>query len=92
MHQDCVAVVLECRATHTGTDNPLRCIPSRGAEASLASADAELRHYVWVAPEEVVGEADEAYGEGGECEGCEGCEVQPKWYASAQTDAGGIQA
>ena len=78
-------MVLECRATHTGTGNPLRRIPSRKAEVSLASADAELRHYVSVAPEWVVGEADEGYG------GCGECEVQPRWYALAQADVDDIR-
>lgn len=75
-------LVLECRATHTGTDNPLRCIPSRKAGVSSASADVEPRHYVSVAPEGV-GEAYGAYGE------CAECEVQPRWYALALAGAGG---
>ena len=83
-------MVLECRATHTGTDNPPRCIPSRKAEVSLASADVELRHYVWVVPEGVVGEADGAY-EGVECEGCEGCEVQPRYFLARADARDGIQ-
>jgi hypothetical protein len=71
-------VVLECMATHTGTDNPLRRIPSQKAEVSLASADAGRHHYVWAASEGVVGGVCGVYG------GCGECETQPMWYVSAR--------
>ena len=79
-------MVLECMATHTGTDNSLCCIPSQQAEVSSASADAELRHYAWAAPEGVVGEECGMYGVCGECE------APSTWYALVRIAAGdGIQ-
>ena len=74
-------MVLECMATHTGTDNSLCCIPSQQAEVSSASADAELHHYAWAASEGVVGEECET------CGGCAECEAPSMWYALVQAAA-----
>ena len=72
---------LECRATHTGTDNPPCCIPSR-AEVSSASANAVLHHCASAVAEGVAGEV------GGGYVGCGVYETQLMYYALAQAAAG----
>jgi hypothetical protein len=69
---------LECRATHTGTDNPLCCIPSRAAVSS-ESAGVVLHRYALAAAEGVDGEADGGYV---------GCATQLMYYALDQAAVG----